>query len=416
MKNKSFQSFKFKALSAAISLLGGALFHSQALAQSGGVSYNGRATVVNISDIHDSTPNPIDVCDTGPLPSAGGNLSVSLGSGKICGGILFSNASATTSGQNNQSASVASVQNFTLIFSDISGGAIHTLTATSISANASAHCTSSGVTVNGSSQITGLTIDGQAITVSGAVNQTINFNSFTVVLNEQSNSVAGSTGAISVTALLVREQGCMDALLVTAQADINSSNCPPWVGPEFGLGPAANTTGLELGPSQVSINGPGGGILGDVYIAPGGKANFSGGGEYLTGNVYLRAGATYQNSGRIVQGSVYTDQNLSAQIDAAHAACSNAVCQACTQSIATFDGQKVTRPSFGSCLELTLLMIIGHCAMTRVRTRRPSLCSANKLDALPKPTRSVTRQLLEDVNSTAADGRSLGPADPYCRA
>jgi|HubBroStandDraft_1064217.scaffolds.fasta_scaffold133950_1 hypothetical protein len=416
MKNKSFQSLKFIALAAAISQLGGALFHSQALAQSGGVSYNGRATVVNVSDIHDPAPNPIDVCDTGPLPKAGGSLSVSFGSGNIHGGIGFSNASATTSGQNNQSTSVASVQNLTLIFSDMIGGAIHTLTTTSISANASANCTSSGVTVDGSSQITGLTIDGQAITVTGAVNQTINFNGFTVVLNERSNSVAGSTGALSVTALEVSEQGCMDALLATAQADINSSSCPPSVGPEFGLGPVADTTGLELGPSQVSSNGPAGGVLGDVYIAPGGEANFSGGGESLTGNVRLRAGATYQNSGRIVQGSVHTDQNLSAQIDAAHAACSNAVSQPCTQSIATLAGQNVTRPSFGSCLELTFLMIIGHCAMTRVRTRRSSLCSANVLGALPKQTRSVIRQSLEDVKGAAADGRSLGRADPYCRA
>ncbi len=129
---------------------------------------------------------------------------------------------------------------------------------------------------------------------------------------------------------------------VNCQASGQPSGCPPCVGPEFGLGPASETTVLELGAAQVSINGPAGGILGDVYIAPGGKANFSGGGEYLTGNVYLGAGATYQNSGLIVQGSVYTDQDLSAQINAAYATYDNAVSAPCTQTIAKLDGQNVT--------------------------------------------------------------------------
>src|ERR1700722_20212551 len=148
MKSPKLHLLKRAAFLAAFALTDIALLQSQALAQSGGVSYSGRATVVNISNIHEPAPNPIVVCDTGPLPSTGGNLSVSFGSGNIYGGVLFSNASATTSGQNAQSASVASVQSFTLIFQDMSGGANHTLTAASISANASASYGSGGVTLN----------------------------------------------------------------------------------------------------------------------------------------------------------------------------------------------------------------------------------------------------------------------------
>jgi hypothetical protein len=109
-------------------------------------------------------------------------------------------------------------------------------------------------------------------------------------------------------------------------ADTSSENCgitiscQPCVNPALGLGAAANTTVLELGASQVSLNGPAGGIIGNVYIAPGGKANWSGGGEYLSGNVYLGAGAQYQNSGVIIYGSIFTNQNLTAQINAAYAA------------------------------------------------------------------------------------------------
>jgi hypothetical protein len=109
-------------------------------------------------------------------------------------------------------------------------------------------------------------------------------------------------------------------------ADTSSANCgitiscQPCVNPALGLGAASSTTVLELGAHQVSLNGPGGGIIGNVYIAPGGNANWSGGGEYVQGNVYLGAGAKYQNSGTILYGNVYTNQDLSAQINAAYAA------------------------------------------------------------------------------------------------
>jgi hypothetical protein len=308
-----------------------------------GQSYSGRATVVNISDISQPSTNPIVIADTGPLPGSGGDLSVLIGSANYYdGAVTLQNASVSTSGTNDTSVSAASVQNFSLEFTDMSGdGVVHILTAASISANATANLSSSGVTVSGSSQITGLVVDGVTVAVTGAANQTISFDGFTVELNEQSST----SGAITVTALQVSEQGCMNALIVTASADIGSasSGCPPCVDPELGLGVAGSgCTVLELGPSQVSINGPAGGILGNVYIAPGGSANFSGGGEYLTGNIYLGAGATYQNSGLIVSGSVFYNQNLSAQISAAYAANAADASLPATQTFGTLDGSSVT--------------------------------------------------------------------------
>ncbi|MGO8928923.1 MAG: hypothetical protein ACLQU3_18805 [Limisphaerales bacterium] len=118
--------------------------------------------------------------------------------------------------------------------------------------------------------------------------------------------------------------------------------CPACVDPSLGLGAAAGCTILELGAAQVSLNGPAGGVIGNVYIAPGGKANWSGGGEYLTGNVYLGTGATYQNSGVLVSGSIYYNQNLSAQIDAAYAAAALDAGLPCTQVFTTLDGKSVT--------------------------------------------------------------------------
>ena len=118
--------------------------------------------------------------------------------------------------------------------------------------------------------------------------------------------------------------------------------CTNCVDPALGLGAAAVSSVLELGAAQVSINGPAGGVIGNVSIAPGGKANFSGGGEYITGSVFLGAGATYQNSGVPVSGSVLFNQNLSAQITAAYSAYASASNMPCTQTFALLDGKTVT--------------------------------------------------------------------------
>ena len=307
-----------------------------------GQSYSGEATVININHISYPSTNPIVIADTGPLPNSGGNLSVSVASSNAYNGALtLQNASAAASGQNSASVSAASVQNLSLEFQDMTSGATHTLTVSSISANASATCTASGVSVSGSSQVAGLAIDGVSIAVSGAANQTINFGDFIVVLNEQSSFSDANGGEITVTALHVTEVGCMDALLVTASADINCSGCPPCVDPELGLGSAGSEgTVLELGPHQVSITGPAGGILGDVDIAPNGKLAMSGD-EYITGTIRLGPGAQYQNSSHSTA-SVQYNADLSAQINDAYAAYANAVNLPCTQSYAKLDGSVTT--------------------------------------------------------------------------
>jgi choice-of-anchor A domain-containing protein len=118
--------------------------------------------------------------------------------------------------------------------------------------------------------------------------------------------------------------------------------CTNCVDPALGLGAATGNSVLDLGAAQVSINGPAGGVIGNVSIAAGGKANFSGGGEYLTGNVYLGPGATYQNSGTKLSGSVFYNQDLSAQIAAAYAANLSAASMPCTQTFSVLDGKTVT--------------------------------------------------------------------------
>jgi len=334
MSSNQFWSPKLAAISAItglLALIGTATLHAQ--------SYSGQATVVNISNIHQPSPVPIIIADTGPLPGTGGNLSVTVASANVDGGaVTLQNATASAVGQGGQSSSQASVQNFSLEFMDMVSGAAHTLTAVSISASATAACISNGPAIGGTSQVSGLVIDGQSIAVSGAANQTIDFNGlFTVVLNEQTSFSDANNGEITVTAIHVFENGCMDAFLVTAHADINCSGCPPCVDPQLGLGSAGSQgTVLELGPHQVSITGPAGGILGDVDIAPNGKLSMSGD-EYVTGTIRLGPGATFQNSSHSPV-TVQNNADLSAQINDAYAAYNNALSLPCTQNYAKLDG------------------------------------------------------------------------------
>lgn len=307
-----------------------------------GQSYSGQATVINLSDIHNQPipPGGIIFCDTGPLPGIGGNLSVSVaGTNAYNGALAFQNASAATVGASSQANSQASVQSLTLEFMDANGGA-NTLTVDSISVSASAICDTNGPVVGGSSQISGLVIDGQSIAVSGAANQTINFNGFSVVLNEQSSFSDANRGEIDVTAIHVMVPGCMDGILVTAHADINCSGCPPCVDPQLGLGSAGGCTVLELGAHQVSVTGPAGGILGDVCIAPNGKFAMSGD-EYVTGAIRLGPGAQYQNSSHSAANVQY-NADLSAEINDAYAAYNNALSLPCTQNYAKLDGSVTT--------------------------------------------------------------------------
>jgi len=108
------------------------------------------------------------------------------------------------------------------------------------------------------------------------------------------------------------------------------------VNPQLGLGAASGCTVLELDGGQVSITGPAGGILGDVCIASGGKLSMSGD-EYVTGQINLGSGVTFQNSSHGTV-NVVSNVDLSAQIVAAYAAAMHLAALPCTQSYARLDG------------------------------------------------------------------------------
>jgi hypothetical protein len=127
--------------------------------------------------------------------------------------------------------------------------------------------------------------------------------------------------------------------------------CPDCVAPVYGLSSASGCTVLELGRANVSINGPPGGILGNICIASGGSLQMSGS-EYIAGMVELGAGAKFQNSSSGVVGGVVNNVDLSSEIAAAYAANTANAALPCTQHFTTLDGKSVTAITGGHGLNV----------------------------------------------------------------
>jgi hypothetical protein len=100
---------------------------------------------------------------------------------------------------------------------------------------------SCGPAATGNSQVVNLVINGQPITVTGNPNQTVTLSNGTVIINEQSSSVGGTTAAMSVSGLHVTTTDPVthaqlaDVVLADVDAQIDCSGGPPPSG-DFGTG------------------------------------------------------------------------------------------------------------------------------------------------------------------------------------
>jgi len=223
------------------------------------VAFSGQATVLRVT-VHGITDTTTTVSDTGPLPPSGGALQTSLLSVSFPGVLTADVAHATTIGQADRARSEASVADVTLT----AGG--NTIKADLLRSSAMAVCTTSGPAVSGSSEIAELVINDQTIAVSGQPNQTITLPAgVVVIINEQSRSISGNTGTITVNALhvivpvLLGVAGA-DVVVSSAHADVTCQGVPACVGKDFVTG-GGFITGTPYGAK--GNFGVGGGIKDD---------------------------------------------------------------------------------------------------------------------------------------------------------
>src|SRR5713101_7815568 len=197
------------------------------------VAFSGQATVLRATALGITTT----VSDTGPLPASGGALQTSLLSASVPGLLTADVAHASTIGQADRARSEASVADVSLT----AGG--NTIAASFLRSSAMAVCTTGGPAVSGRSEIAELVINGQPIAVSGQPNQTITLpvGGVMVIINEQSNSVNGNMGSITVNALHVIVPAVLgvagaDVVVSSAHADVTCQGVPACVGKDFVTG------------------------------------------------------------------------------------------------------------------------------------------------------------------------------------
>ena len=193
-------------------------------AASTATTFSGRATVVQGS-VAGIGVGPI--VDTGPVSAGGGHLEASLLDYPVPGFFDPTNGAlqaqilhATVVAHGNKSSAEAFVARFSLSTLNQSIGA------EVLSARASATCNGGSASISGSSEIAGLTVNGQTITVSGQANQQVPVPDLgVIVINEQIASASGQSGDITVNALHIMLTDPVfgtktDLIVASAHADI----------------------------------------------------------------------------------------------------------------------------------------------------------------------------------------------------
>ncbi len=227
MSRKNLTSRRLSGIAVSFLLTHLLVWPSAAGAQADPTTFSGQATVLRATVLG----NTVLVSDTGPLPSSGGSLEKSLLSVNVPGLASAEVAHATTIGQGNSSSSEASVADLNLTLAG------NTVAADLLMANAMAKCCSNvAPSVSGSSEIVGLVINGQKIFVSGQPNEKFYLPVGEVIINEQSSSVNGNMGSVTVNALHVIIPGVADVVVSSAHADVTCIGVPQCTGKDFVTG------------------------------------------------------------------------------------------------------------------------------------------------------------------------------------
>jgi hypothetical protein len=198
------------------------------------ITFSGQATVVQATVLGTT----VKLGDTGPLSAEGGAKEASLLEGEIPDVLSAKVLHATTIGQGDRSRTEASVAKLQVTTAG------NVITADFLSSRAMAKCTGSNPELTGSSEILNLVVNGQAITVSGAPNQSIALPVGQIIINEQVKEGSGNYGGITVNALHIIIPGVADIIIASSHADISCSSSAICSGNDFVTG-----GGYNLSPS-----------------------------------------------------------------------------------------------------------------------------------------------------------------------
>src|SRR5713226_4330022 len=186
-------------------------------------TFSGRAIGVSVK----STILNVDLADTTPLPSQGGELDATVlhvQNQLAQADVLLS----VTMGFDSTAQSTAATSDLTLL-----PGTANQVTAEFVRSDSQTTCT--GAT--GSSEIANLKIGGQQVSVTGQPNQTIVIPGvLTLIINEQITSSSAGTNAITVNALDLKVATGAQVIVSSAHSDITCGTTQQSVTKDFMTG------------------------------------------------------------------------------------------------------------------------------------------------------------------------------------
>lgn len=192
-------------------------------------AYSGRAIAFHVDGVTDPAAGSIVICDTGPLPSGGGVVEQHASDVNLYGGALtIDQADASVAGSGPQTVAATALTNYHVHFitrdgRDVFIAADYIGAAAEVSLHPGGHATGAAhVTIQG------LTVNGQAVTVTGAANQVVDLpgDEVRLVINEQVNSSAKGSGDVAVAAIHFYICECMEGHFGLVSAGISGSGTP----------------------------------------------------------------------------------------------------------------------------------------------------------------------------------------------
>ena len=192
------------ALVVALAIAGGTVGATNANAATG---YSGQARPLSVSALSTS----VSIGDTGPLPASGGSLSASLLDLNVLGLATVGLLQGTASGSGDQSTSQASLVSVSI--------PIVGLSADVVKSQSTAQCNGTTPSVSGSSELVNVTLLGLPISAPMPNVAIVAPGGISVMLNEQTTSVNGNQGSMTVNAIHVTGPG-IDIVVAGAESDI----------------------------------------------------------------------------------------------------------------------------------------------------------------------------------------------------
>ncbi len=170
-------------------------------------AYSGQARPLSVSAFGAS----VSIGDTGPLPSSGGSQSASLLNLNVLGLATIGLLQGTTAGSGDQSTSQASLVSVSV--------PIVGLSADVVKSQSTAQCSGTTPSVSGSSELVNVTLLGLPIAAPMPNVAVVLPGGISVILNEQTSTVSGNQGSITVNAIHVTGPG-IDIVVASAESDI----------------------------------------------------------------------------------------------------------------------------------------------------------------------------------------------------